>query len=241
MSWRVALLLAIAVGVSAAQQPAGAPGSAGAPAAQNQARPDADSGRPGEITIPAGTQIPLKLAQAITTKNAKPGDSVYAETAFPVVINDKLAIPAGTYVQGRIAQVRRPGRIKGRAEFLMHFTTLVYKNGYTVALPGSVENMPGAEKQSVKDKEGTIQQAGSKGKDAATVASTAGTGAMIGAIASDGSRLKGAAIGGATGGAAGLAIAMLTRGNELTLPEGSSVQMVLDRPLTVQEARIRQP
>lgn len=228
---KIGCVLILAAGMAMAQEPAASPaalGESGAPAAA----------RPGQVVIPTGTQIPLRLIQAITTRNAKPGDAVYAETAFPVVINEKVIIPAGTYVQGRVAQVRRPGRVKGRAEFLMNFTTLVYKNGYTVALPGSVENMPGAEKQEVKDKEGTIEEAGSKGKDATTVATTAATGATIGALASDGSRLKGMGIGAAAGGAVGLAAAMLTRGNELTLPSGTNVQMVLGRPLALETARI---
>ncbi len=227
MNGKAAWVLLMAAGMAAAQQ------SAGSPPAQTSV-----AARPGQIVIPTGTQIPLRLVQAITTRNARPGDAVYAETAFPLVIADRVIIPAGTYVQGRVAQVRRPGRVKGRAEFLMNFTTLVYKNGYTVALPGSVENMPGAEKQEVKDKEGTIEQAGSKGKDATTIASTAATGGMIGAVASDGSRLKGLGIGAAAGGAAGLAATLLTRGNELTLPVGTSVQMVLGRPLTLDPARI---
>lgn len=197
---------------------------------------DESSDKPGTITVPAGTQIPLKLAQAISTKNAKPGDAVYAETAFPIAINDKMVIPAGTYVQGRIAQVKRPGRVKGNAEFLMHFTTLVFRNGYTVMLPGSVEQMPGSEKQHVKDKEGTIQQDSDKGKDAGTIASTAGTGAMVGGIADR--SIKGAALGGAAGAGAGLLVSMLTRGPDVNLPEGTSVQMVLQRPLVLQETKI---
>ena len=231
MVGRIGCVLILAAGMAMAQEPAASPaaqGESGAPVAA----------RPGQVVIPTGTQIPLRLIQAITTRNAKPGDAVYAETAFPVVINERVIIPAGTYVQGRVSQVRRPGRVKGRAEFLMNFTTLVYKNGYTVALPGSVENMPGAEKQEVKDKEGTIEEAGSKGKDATTVATTAATGATIGALASDGSRLKGLGIGAAAGGAVGLAAAMLTRGNELTLPSGTNVQMVLGRPLTLETTRI---
>lgn len=191
----------------------------------------------GTITVPAGTEIPLRLAQGISTKNAKPGDPVYAETAFPITLNDRIVIPAGTYVQGRISEVKRPGRVKGRAEFLMHFTTMIFRSGYTVMLPGSVEGMPGSEKQQVKDKEGTVQQDASKGKDAGTVAKTAGTGATVGAIADRG--VKGAAIGGGVGAAAGLAAVLLTRGPDVNLPTGTSVQMVLQRPLVLQEDRLR--
>jgi type IV secretion system protein VirB10 len=190
----------------------------------------------GRITVPSGTQIPLVLKQAISTKNAKPGDAVYAETSFPITLNDKVVIPAGTYVQGRISEVRRAGRVKGRAELLMHFTTLVYPSGYTALLPGAVENMPGAEKQSVNGEEGKIKQDSDKMKDVSTVAQTAGTGAMIGGLATQSG--KGVAVGGLAGAAAGLGYAMLTRGADVMLPVGTSVQMVLQRPLVLEEAKV---
>ena len=74
-------------------------------------------------------------------------------------------IPAGTYIQGKISRIQRAGRVKGRAELLMHFTSMIYPSGYTVMLPGSVENMPGADKTSMKDSEGTVRQDSDKGKD----------------------------------------------------------------------------
>ena len=190
----------------------------------------------GMVMIPAGTQIPLTLAQAITTKNAKVGDPVYAQTAFPFTVNDRVVIPAGTYVQGRISEVRRPGRVKGRAELLMHFTTMIYRSGYTVMLPGAVENMPGAEKQDVKDSEGTVRQAGNKGEDVKTVGKVAATGAGLGGLA--GRSAKGVGIGGAAGAAAGLGWVLLTRGPDMTLPVGTSVQMVIQRPLAVKASKI---
>ena len=223
MRWAMIVLLLGAVSV--AQQVA-------------DARDEMTAGvRGSSITLPAGTQIPLKLAQGISTKSAKAGDAVYAETVFPITVSDRIVIPAGTYVQGRISDIRRPGRVKGRAEFLMHFTTLIYHNGYTVMLPGAVENVPGADQQRVKDTEGTVQQEGSKGKDAGTVAKTAGVGASVGSIAAR--SVKGAAIGGAAGAAAGLAAVMLTRGPDVNLPPGTSVQIVLQRPMTLDGNRIR--
>jgi hypothetical protein len=192
--------------------------------------------RDGNITVPSGTEIPLLLKQAISTKTAKVGDPVYAETAFPITLNDHVVIPAGTYVQGRISQVKRAGRVKGRAELLMHFTTLVYPNGYTALLPGAVENMPGAEKQTVSGEEGTIKQDSEKMKDVGTIAKTGATGATIGGVASQSG--KGAAIGGLAGAAAGLGYALLTRGADVMLPVGTSVQMILQRPLVLDESKL---
>lgn len=189
-----------------------------------------------EITLPAGTKIPLALKHAITTKSAHEGDAVYAETTFPIVLNDRIIIPAGSYVQGSISSVKRPGRIKGRAEVLMHFNTLILPNGYTILLPGAVDNVPGMENGRMKDKEGTIQSEGTKGKDAAKIAEAAGTGGLIGAAADGG---KGAAVGGAGGSLIGLAAVLLSRGPDLRLEAGSTMETVLERPITVDMARAK--
>jgi type F conjugative transfer system protein TrbI len=187
------------------------------------------------VSIPAGTKVPLALKQAISTRSAKEGDAVYCETAFPVVQDGRILIPAGTYVQGKISHVQRAGRVKGRAEVLMHFTTLIYPNGYTVMLPGSVENIPGADKTSMKGSEGTVRQDGQTGEKVGTIASTGATGAVIGGVTGGG---KGALIGAATGGAVGTAIALLTRGNDVKLDNGASIEMVIQREVSLDPARI---
>jgi hypothetical protein len=190
----------------------------------------------GKLLVPAGTRVPLVLKNAISTKSARVGDSVYAQTSFPIAVNNRMVIPAGTYVQGRISDVKRAGRLKGRAEVLFHFTSLVFPSGYTVSLPGAVD-ASGSDTNRIKDKEGTIQHEGEKGKDAATVAKTAGEGAAIGAIASRG--VKGAAVGGGLGAATGMAIAMLTRGSDVRLEPGQTVEMTLQRDLLLDEGRVR--
>jgi hypothetical protein len=191
--------------------------------------------RPTRTTIPPGTKVLLAMKNSVSSKNARPGDGVYLETTFPVVQNGVVVIPAGTYVQGVIDNVKRAGRVKGRAEILMHFTTLIYPNGYTVTLPGSVNSADGNDAQQVKDQEGTVQAEGTKGRDAATVATTAGSGALIGGLSRGG---KGAAIGGGIGAAIGVATAILTRGEEVRLDSGTSVEMVLQRPVQIEVDRI---
>lgn len=190
------------------------------------------------ITVPAGTKIPLILKQGITTKNAHVGDPVYAQTSFPITMNDHIAIPPGTFVQGEIRRVQRPGRVKGRAELLMNLTSMIFPNGYTIGLPGAVQGTPGnAGTNGVKDKEGTIAGDSGKGKDVDTIVRTAIPGAGIGAIADQGSG-KGAAIGAASGGALGLATVLLTRGPEIQLGAGDSVEMVLERNLTLEKNKV---
>ena len=188
------------------------------------------------LTIPAGTRVPLSLKQAISTKTAKEGDPVYAETAFPFVVNERVVIPSGTYIQGKITRVQRGGHVKGRAELLIHFTSMIYPTGYTVMLGGSVENTPGAEKTSMKDSEGTIRQDSDAGRKAKETAGAATTGAVIGAITDGG---KGAGIGAGIGGVAGLAVAMLSRGADVRLEPGSSIEMEIQREVTVDPTRIK--
>src|SRR5208283_1384834 len=182
-----------------------------------------------------GTSIPLSLKQAISTKMAKDGDPVYAETTFPFVVNERVVIPAGTYIQGKVEHVQRGGHVKGRAELLVHFTSMVYPNGYTVMLGGSVENTPGAEKTSMKDSEGTISQDSDAGKRAETAAGAATTGAVIGAVTNG---AKGAGIGAGIGGVAGLAVGMLSRGADVRLEAGTSIVMEIQREVTVDASRI---
>jgi hypothetical protein len=202
------------------------------------ARPDppaASTTDAAQLTIPSGTKVPLALKQSISTKNAREGDAVYAVTTFPVVINDRIVIPAGTYVQGRISGVKRGGHIKGRAEVLMHFSTLIYPSGYTVVLPGAVENVPGAEKTSMKDEEGTIRQDSQTGEKAKTVATAAGTGAVVGGLSNG---VKGGLIGAGIGGGIGTAIGLLTRGNDVRLDAGTTLEMVIQREVPLDATRI---
>jgi len=224
---------------AAAAAPSPAPAASATPAA-TVAPSSAPAADPNVITIPAGTKIPLSLAQAISTKNAREGDAVYATTAFPFVMDNRVVVPAGAYIQGTISHVERAGHGKGRSELLMHFTSIVFPSGYTVMLPGSVENTPGADNKSVTDSEGTIQQDKDTGKrieDAAKggVYGTLG-GATAGGLATGG--LNGARVGAGAGAAAGIAWALLKRGPDVKLDVGTSIEMEIQRPITVDATRI---
>jgi len=190
-----------------------------------------------DYNVPSGTKIPLTLTQGITTKTAKEGDPVYAQTAFPITQNNRIVIPAGSYVQGVVRRVVRPGRVKGRAELQMSFTSLILPNGYTVLLPGAVDKVPGLQTVDTKGSEGTIEGQGSKGKDAATIAKTTAAGAGLGGITGEG---KGAGIGAGAGAALGLATVLLTRGPEIQLDPGASVEMILEREITLEGPKLRQ-
>ena len=212
--------------LAAAQSTSANAGNATTSAASNNAQ---------ELVIPAGTKVPVSLKHAISTRGTREGDAVYAETTFPVVANGRVLIPSGTYVQGRISHIKQAGRIKGRAEVLMHFTTLIYPSGYTVLLPASVENAPGVDKTRIKDEEGTIRADSQTGEKVATAAETAATGTVIGAASAGG---KGALIGAGIGGAVGTAIGMLTRGNDVKLDVGTTIEMVIQRNVPLDANRV---
>lgn len=231
---RFVLVLGLLTGLAFGQSQPASPDSAPAVAPAESSN---------TLVIPVGSRIPVALQHAISTKSAREGDSVYAHTTFPFVLNDRVLVPAGTYIQGKITHVKRAGRLKGRAELLVHFTTLIYPNGYTVVLPGAVDNVPGADRTHMQDKEGTIQQDPEKGDKAVKVARNAGSGGMAGAVIgglSTGSR-GGAAMGAGIGGAAGAAIALLARGSDVRIEQGTMIEMEVQRAITLDPSRISGP
>jgi hypothetical protein len=219
-----------------AQQPDGpqtsAPPPVGRTATTEIARHPATTER---IKVPAGTRVAVVLENGISTRNAKAGDSVYLRTSFPITQHNRVVIPIGSYVRGELLDSKRPGRIKGRGEFRMRLNTLIFPNGYTVDLIGAPRTADSGGNETT-DSEGKVTGPGGKGKDAATVATTTVTGTGIGAIAGG---AKGAGIGAGAGGLVGLAAILLTRGPEAQLPRGSTLDIVLERDLTLDGDQIR--
>ena len=177
------------------------------------------------VVVAAGTVIPVTLTSRINTKNAKDGDGVYGKTTFPITINNKIVIPEGSFVRGKVTEVRRPGRVKGKAELTLNFQTLVLPSGITVPIYTS---LGGVGSSGERKGEVTVQCDSRKGEDAKTVGTTAAQGALIGVIADRG---RGAAVGGGVGAAAGAAAVLLTRGKDLVLEPGTTIEIVLDRPV----------
>jgi type IV secretion system protein VirB10 len=193
-------------------------------------------------TVPAGTKVLLQLNSSINSKSAKPGDGVYLTSIFPVVVGNRVMIPNGVYVQGVIDRVVRGGRVKGKSQLDMHFTSMIFPNGSVVEIPGMVNSIPGAKDQSVKDDgEGTIEQDGGKGRNAGEAAKIAiPTGAGVGTIggASTGHPIEG----GLAGLGAGLAtvgiVSLFTRNADVEIPSGTQVEMLLQQPLKLQESNV---
>ena len=176
------------------------------------------------LVVAEGTVIPVSLITEISTEHAKTGDGIYARTIFPVTVNNEIVIPVDTYVRGRVVNAERPGRVKGKAELTINFHTLVMPSGLTLPIFGSLGGAT-AERRG----EATVVGEASKGEDAATIGTTTVTGAGVGGI---GARsVGGAVIGAGIGAAAGLAQVLFGRGKDLVLPPGTTLEIVLDRPI----------
>jgi hypothetical protein len=167
-----------------------------------------------EVTLPAGTVLPLTLDSYVASDASRIDSPVHAHLRRAVFAHGVEVLPAGARMSGFVTDAKRSARVKGRALVGFRFTSLVADGEhYTVETSRVVR-----------------QAAGTKARDAATIGIPAGAGAVIGAIAKGG---KGAAIGSAVGGGAGTAVVLSTRGKEVRMGRGAAVAVRLLRPLRV--------
>jgi len=187
--------------------------------------------------VEPGTKIPLSMINSVSTKNSSPGDRVYLETVFPILVEGKIVIPPGSYVAGTITKVTRPGKVKGRGELYLRFDSLTLPNGVTRDFRARVSQLDGRASEELDRTEGSIKSEGNKSGDARTVGETTAVGASVGALAGSisGAAGTGAGVGAAAGAAAGLAGVLLTRGPDAVLAKGTSVEMIIDRPIQYDE------
>jgi hypothetical protein len=183
--------------------------------------------------VPQGTHLLLRMVNSINTRTAAEGDQVYLETASPIALNGQIVVPRGSYVQGVITHAKRSGKVAGRAELGIRLETLTLPGGKAMQIAPRLSAVDSENTgQKVDKDEDLIKQAPDRGKDAARIAIWAGSGAAIGGIADR--SWTGAGIGGAAGGAVGVATMLLTRGKEVELRQGSTLDVVFDRPITIQ-------
>lgn len=221
--------LFLAASVAAAQSPASLK-TVSSPA--NRAA--APAARPATITVPSGTKIPLVLENAISTRSVHAGDPVYFQTLYPILENGRIVIPAGSYMSGEVISAKRPGRFKGRGQIVLKLTQLILPNGYTASLEGMPSNV-GTGGGEQMGKEGKIEGPTSRATDAGVIIRSTVYGAGIGAAAAG---ATGAKSGLGIGAAAGLLGVLLTRGPDAELPRGTTMSVVLDRPLALLASRI---
>jgi len=167
-----------------------------------------------EVTLPAGTLLPLSLDSYVASDTSNVESPVRAHLRRPVIVDGVEVLPAGTPVSGIVTESQRSARVKGRARLAFRFTSMSVDNDHYRVRTSSV-----------------VRQAqGTKERDAKTIGIPAGAGAIIGGLTKGG---KGAAIGSAIGGAAGTTVVLSTRGKEVRLGRGAAVAVRLLQPVRV--------
>lgn len=190
-----AVALAVALGIGAAELPR---------------RP-----KTVEITLPEATPIHVTLDQGVASDENRPGDHFKATVSQPVVIDGKTVIPEGSNADGVIVDVRRSGRLKGRASLQLALDS-VDVNGQNYDVRTNLSRRSGGSH---------------KKRNWALIGGGAGGGALIGAVAGGG---EGALIGGPVGAGAGTAVAFLTGKKDVHLRPETPLTFELAEPVTIQ-------
>ena len=192
------------------------------------------------IVIPEDTTIPLKLENTISSRTAYVGQAIYCETIYPITVDNRIVIPVGSYVKGSVVQVVRPGRVKGKAQLGIRFDSITLPSGVTHALRATLSGFGGTGEEGFDRSESKIKGQDSKGQDAGRIAQTTIAGAQIGTItgATTGHLGRGLGIGSAAGAAGGLIWMLASRGKDIILPAGTSLELQLSVPLTFDEDEV---
>jgi hypothetical protein len=182
--------------------------------------------------IPQGSHVALRLVNAVSTRTAREGDYIYLKTATPIAAGGQIVVPVDSYVQAVVTHSKRSGRVSGKAELAMRIETLTLPSGKVIRVsPHLASSDSEGTDQKVDSKENQIKQGSGHGADAGTIAETSGAGAALGGIADR--SWSGAGIGAGAGSAVGLARILLTRGKEVELRQGSTVDVVFERSVLV--------
>jgi len=189
---------------------------------------------PSTVTIPAGTRVLMVLKSPLHTTSGTAGSGLYLETLYPIVQGNHVVIPAHTQVQGVVEANKRPGHVNRVSEFRFRFTTLIFPNNAVAPIDGVLQSIPGAKNIRTHDKEGTLKPVDQTEKVVTPAAAGAVGGAIVGAHRGFGiGLLPGAGLGAALG----LGAVLLKRGDEISLPSGANVEMILHAPLALEQAQ----
>src|SRR5262245_17483993 len=172
-----------------------------------------------EVTIAAGTALPLEMTSTISSASAEVEAPVSAKLRNAITVDGETAIPAGTVLRGNVTDVERSGRVSGRAHLSFAFNEA---------------NIRG-DREDLKTNPLTFEAEATKGEDATKVGAGAVGGAILGGILGG---KKGAAKGAIAGGAAGTGVVLATKGKEVSVNEGTDVTATLAQPMTLR-VRVR--
>ena len=167
-----------------------------------------------EVTLPAGTRIPVRISEMLSSKDAQPQDVFHASLASDVGTQGVIALRQGAAILGRVIDARDATHFKGSSLLSLELTEIM-ANGKKISLVTAPY----------------VQAGQGRGKNTAEKAGGGAVlGAIIGAIAGGG---KGAAIGTLAGGAAGAGVNAVTKGEQVEIPAETLISFQLQSPLTL--------
>ncbi len=174
---------------------------------------------PATISLPAGTMIPVRISEWLSSDKNQSGDRFSASLEQPLVANGWVVAARGQIVTGRVALAKKAGRVSGVSQLGVELSELTLVDGQVLPV----------QTQLLQTSAGT-----SNGRDAAGVATTTGVGAAIGAAAEGG---EGAAIGAGAGAVAGIIGVLTTRGKATVIPPEAMLTFRLEAPLSISTER----
>jgi len=197
------------------------------------------SPRKGEIVVPADTPLGLEIRSTINSRTAYVGQPVYCVTIYPVVVDDRIVIPIGSFVRGQVTRLTRPGRNRP-AEIGLQFDKVTLPGGLTKPLRASLTGFSTTGEEEFNPEKEMIAGPRPKRHALASAAKSAAQWSAVGSMAAAGSN-KGAVWGGTlglAGGAVGFVSVLSARGDELVLAPGANLELRLDEPLVYAKAEI---
>lgn len=194
-------------------QPSGQAGTSG-----NKAAPKRRTPPPPEVVeLPAGTEIPVRLDQDLSSKDSQPGETFSATVANDVVVNGKVIIPKDARADGTVVDAKPLGKFKGGALLAVKLDRVKSSWGTYPVETAAISRA----------------EAGKGKRSAGMIGGGAGLGALIGGLAGGG---KGALIGGLAGAGAGTAGSAFTGNKQIVLPAETLLTFKLDRSVRITES-----
>ncbi len=167
-----------------------------------------------ELSLPAGTQVRVRLIEAIDTRRNRTGDRFTASLDEPLVVGDRVVVPRGANFYGRVTRSKPSGRFRGRALLALTLDSFEL-NGQT---------------HEIRSNSSTRASGGHKKHNWLWIGGGSGGGAAVGAIAGGGT---GALIGAGAGAAAGTIGSAITGQRQVSLPAETAVTFTLQAPVDI--------
>lgn len=205
-----------------------APAASNAPALRPEKIPQTQlSPTASAVSIPAGTRVLGVLVSPLHSTSGTEGSGVYLQTVVPVIDGDHVVIPAHTFVEGTVEGNRRPGHFNRTSEFHFRFNSMIFPNNAVAPIEGVLQSIPGS-KTTRTSKDGELHTVDQTEKVLIPTAGGAVAGGIVGSVSRTG---VGKFVGGGLGAGLGLGSVLLQRGDEINLPQGTHVEIVLRKEI----------